>query len=136
MSEPVVIDGRPDFPGWKRFGITQAKHFPKYVYSANKMGLLIHKIAVVELHWWTPIRGGQALARLDKPRMIATTVCNQIKFLKPGRAHTCMIPEPNAVLCGRCHGEAPTFGRNRKQVISKEYARDHLGCVAMEVLSK
>jgi hypothetical protein len=127
----IVTDGRPDFPGWKRFGITQAKHFPKYVYSANKMGLLIHKIAKVDLHWWEPIDQGERLARLDKPRMIATTVCGQNKFLSPGRAHTCAVPDPRAVLCGKCHGQPATFAKNRVPKVTKEYARDHLGCMAM-----
>lgn len=127
---PIVIDGRPDLP-YSRFGVTRAKHFPKYVYSANKMGLLIHKIASVDLHWYIPIDKGERLARLDKPRMIATTVCGQNKFLEPGRAHTCVMPEPSAVLCGRCHGEPATFRRDGKNGMTKQYARDHLGCIAM-----
>lgn len=126
---PIYIDGRPDFPGYNRFGITQAKKFPKYVYSANKMGLLIHKIVNVELHWWEPCDGGKRLVRRRKPSMIAHTVCGQSKFLKPGKAHTCEIPRPDAVLCGRCHGEAPTFGRIVPPKVSKQYARNHLGCI-------
>jgi hypothetical protein len=132
-DESIYTDGRPDFPGWKRFGITEAKGFPTHVYSANKMGLLMHKIASVELHWWAPVDGGERLVRLDKPRMIARTACNQSKFIEPGRAHTCAMPEPSAILCGRCHGGPATFSKTRKQTVSKQYAKDHLGCVVGEL---
>ena len=129
-EQPIYTEGRPDFPGWKRFGITKAKHFPPYVYSANKMGLLIHKIADVDLYWWEPCDGGERLVRRTAPKMIAHTICNQSKYLKPGKAHTCAIPRPDAILCGRCHGETPTFARNKPAKVSKQYARDHLGCIA------
>lgn len=131
MSEQLIYtEGRPDFPGTNRFGITRAKHFPKYVYSANKMGCLIHKIAHVELHWWEPCDHGVRLVRRHQPRMIATTICGSNKFIEPSRAHTCAVPRPDAVLCGRCHGEPAIFPRNAPHKVTKEFARDHLGCIA------
>jgi hypothetical protein len=127
-DEPIYTVGRPDFPGWNRFGITEAKTFPKYVYSANKMGFLMHKIAKVELHWWEACDGGERLVRRDKPRMIAHTVCGDSRFLEPGRAHTCCLPKPDAVLCGRCHGRPATFRGRKENEVSKQFAKDHLGC--------
>jgi hypothetical protein len=128
-DEPIYTEGRPDFPGWNRFGITKAKSFPPYVYSANKMGMLIHRVAAVEVHWWEPCDGGERLVRRHRPSMIAITVCGQHKFLKPGRAHACILPRPDAVLCGKCHGQAATFRGHEEHEVSKQYARDHLGCM-------
>jgi hypothetical protein len=44
---------------------------------------------------------------------------------------TSEIPDRNAVLCGRCHGEPATFSRKRVQSITKQWAHDHLGCKGM-----
>jgi hypothetical protein len=132
MDEPIYTVGRPDFRGWNRFGITRAKSFPPYVYSANKMGMLIHKIAGVELHWWEPCDRGERLVRRRRPRMIALTVCGDSKFLEPGRAHTCVLPNPDAVLCGRCYGKPATFRGRKEHEVTKQYARDHLGCIVKD----
>lgn len=129
MTQPIYTKGRPDFPGWKRFGITEAKSFPTYVHSANKTGMMMHKVAKVELHWWEPCDGGARLVRRYRPNMIATTICGMSKFLEPGRAHTCMLPNPTAVLCGRCHGKPATFRGRKEHEVSKQFAKDHLGCV-------
>lgn len=127
---PIYTDGRPDFECWgrgKQFGVTRAKTFPKYAFS--RAGMLMHKIVDVRLHWWEVCDKGHRLVRLDKPNMFAQTGCGQTIFLKPGRGHTCTIPLPDAVLCGRCHGEGPVFPKSRPHKVSKQYAKDHLGCV-------
>lgn len=131
-----VIEGRPDFRNPK-FGVTRAKRFPPYVFSVSVNSCLIHKIAYVEMHWYEVIRGGHALARRRKPFVFATTVCGQSKRLSVGSrgaqpARTCLLPDPDAVLCGRCHGEAATFGKEgagTKAGLSRQEAWTKLGCV-------
>jgi hypothetical protein len=70
------------------------------------------------------------MQRLDKPTVIAYCVCGAIRYLNSGKhsAKVCEIPDPNAVLCGLCHGELPTFSRRRKERIARQWAHDHLGC--------
>ncbi len=129
----IVIEGRPDFGNWD-FGVTHAKKFPKYVYSqAASNGCLIHKIASVELRWWEA--EFDHMVRRDKPKMIAHTVCGVSKFLtyglRRGIALTCAVPKPDAVLCGRCHGESPNFPRKSPESwIKRRAAKLKLGCIA------
>jgi hypothetical protein len=47
---------------------------------------------------------------------------------RPLSGKMCIVPDPEAVLCGRCHGEWPTFSARRKARIKKRWAHDHLGC--------
>lgn len=127
-----VIDGRPDLEGQWGFGITEAKTFPPYVFSINGNACLVHKVQRVELHWWTPVDGGRRLGRLRRPRLIAHTCCSQFMFLNGSKARTCRVPDADALLCGRCHGEAATFGKNGKGTkgrISRQAAHVKLGCV-------
>jgi hypothetical protein len=129
----IVIHDRPDFYDHE-FGKTYAKTFPKYVYSSNHQGYLIHKVAHVSLHWW---KGSMdKMIRLRNPRIIAATVCGMSKFIQTGgriRASFCAVPKPDAVMCKRCMGEAlSTFPR--KDPASKERARlakVKLGCIAI-----
>lgn len=118
---PVIIDGRPDLDAWRdgrRFGVSRVSRFPPYVYSTRRNAALVHRVAYVEAHWWEPVGAGHALRRLDRPRLVAHCVCNQVLFLHRTRRHdrgpaatTCLVPAPDALLCGRCHGAVPTFGR-------------------------
>lgn len=129
----IVIKGRPDFAN-RSFGITRAKKFPPYVYSSNRMGSLVHKIHHVDLWWWTPDprNGGSDLVRLKRPRMLAHTACGNVRFLTSDRARTCIVPKPDAILCGRCHGDVHTFGKDgwaTKAGITRTAANAKLGCI-------
>jgi len=125
----IDIDGRPDFGNWE-FGVTHAKHALPYVHSTWRNACLVHKVADVRMRWYDA--KGSWLQRRDTPSVIAETVCGQFVFLGTDnrrlRGKMCKIPDPNAVLCGRCHGELPTFSAKRKWRIKKRWAKDHLGC--------
>lgn len=130
----AVIYGRPDLEGNPDFGMTQAKAFPPYVFSVHGCAGLIHKVARVDLRWWSPSRSenGARLLKRRHPIMIARTVCNQTKFLEGARSRTCRVPEPDALLCGVCHGEPATFGKHGKATlegIPRRVAHVKLGCV-------
>lgn len=127
----AVIEGRPDFAD-HAFGVTHAKRFPPYVFSTVGNACLVHKVARVELRWWTPGRGGRCLLKRVHPRMYAETVCGQTKYFRKGRTQTCTVPDPDAVLCGRCHGEPATFGRDGLAAalgFTRREAHDRLGCL-------
>lgn len=126
----IVLNGRPDLPTWggpSTFGRTRAKRHPKYVFS--NIGRLVHVVQYVELTWWTVGRGGGHLVRLE-PRRTMVTMCG-MHFISHGRhgATLCAIPKPEAVMCGRCHGKPPTFGRGRERTVDPRVARQNLGCV-------
>lgn len=122
--------GRPDFGG-SRFGITVATTHPPYVYSSNGMGRLIHRVARVDLHWYDC--KGDWLRRRSSPKMIAVTVCGNYRHLTSTRrlkARTCAVPAPDAVLCGRCHGQTANFPH--RDPTSKRRALEakrKLGCI-------
>ena len=116
----------------RTFGVTTTRRHPAYVYSINKNGCLMHKIRDVEIQWYALIGRGGQMARLKQPAMIAHTVCGNARFLVPERTRTCHIPEPDAVLCGRCHGEPATFGKDGKGTkagLKRSEAHVALGCV-------
>lgn len=119
-------------------GRTFAKTFPPYVFS--RRGALLHKLVEVELHWYQPVSNAPN-ARLEKPKALGRTACGMTFFLAYGgdtkkRAHgqTCVLPKPDAVLCGRCNGDQPTFrrGPNRTPAVTWRDAKAKLGCVAPE----
>lgn len=127
------IHGRPDFAdhGW---GITEAKKYPPYVFGIRGVSCLVHKILRVELHWWRVARGGEKLVKLKRPVMIAQTMCAQSFRLEGQISRTCHVPNPDALLCGRCHGEGATFpkshhARARKSGLTRQEAHVKLGCV-------
>ena len=125
----IDIKGRPDlgFGHDKDWGIVFAKKYPKYIHSTNGNSLLIHKIACVKISWYSG--NYDYMRHLDKPRIYAETVCNRHIFLSGKKAgKSCEIPDLDAVLCGTCHGELPTFSKRRKDLISRQWAKDHLGC--------
>lgn len=128
-GDEKIIHGRPDF-GDSKFGHTRAKKVPKYAYSPRR-GCLVHKVLRIEMRWWDVGGDGEYLIRRDSPRMTIFTSCGQMMFLSKGRSTTCAIPEPNAVLCGRCHGEGPIFGKNSKHKVTKREASARLGCIAL-----
>ena len=116
----------------RTFGVATTKRHPAYVYSVNKNACLMHKIANVEIHFYALIGSGSQMGRLKQPAMIAHTVCGVSRALVPERSRTCTVPFPDAVLCGRCHGEPATFGKHGKGTkagMKKESARVKLGCV-------
>lgn len=129
-DDPYVIHGRPDFAN-PEFGITRAKKHAPYVFSIRGLSCLVHKVAYVEIRWFNYGPGGHTLIRTDTPKMIANTVCGYHFFLEAKRSRTCQIPDPAAVLCGRCHGEVATFGKDgpaQQAGISKQAAHIALGC--------
>lgn len=116
----------------REFGVTKARRHPAYVYAINRNAALMHRVAEVRLHWHAYIHGGSTLARLKQPAMIAETVCGYAFPLDPKRTRTCAVPEPEALLCGRCHGEPATFGKHgagTKSGIKRAQAHVKLGCV-------
>lgn len=127
----IVVRGRPDFYN-RDFGRTEAKKFPPYVYSTDGTGCLVHKIARVELYWYRVGGVGDYLVRLNEPRMTAYTVCGAMRYLTPRASRTCVVPDPDAILCGRCHGDVATFGKYGpalKAGITRREAHTKLGCV-------
>lgn len=115
------------------FGVTRAKKFPPYVFSINGNALLVHRVAYVQISWWRISNTNyDMLVKVLRPKMTAHTRCQQVKFLDSDRARTCVVPQPAALLCGACHGDAATFGRNgrgTKEGIAKQWAKAQLGCV-------
>lgn len=128
----LTIEGRPDFHNHD-FGVTYAKKFPPYVFGTSKMCSLVHRIVSVELRWYVPGgHRGECLIRLRRPMMLARTACGNVRFLQAKRSRTCLIPNPDALMCGRCIGELATFGKHgagTKAGISRSTASAKLGCV-------
>jgi len=126
----TVIKGRPDFENHK-FGVTRAKRHPKYVYS-NIFGCLVHEITYVEFRWYNVGSGGSSLVRRAHPRISITTNCGQVFFYwsQNGRPKStmCELPNPDAVLCGRCQGKGPVFGKRGSGDVTKSAAKVRLGC--------
>jgi hypothetical protein len=127
----AIVEGRPDFENHK-FGVTRAKRHPKYVYG-NAQGLLMHEIAYVEFRWYEVGPGGHSLIRLAHPKISVTTRCGQVFFYrcqngKP-KSTMCEMPNPGAVLCGRCQGKGPVFGKNGSGGVTKSAAKVRLGCI-------
>jgi hypothetical protein len=116
----------------RTFGVSTSKRHPAYVYSINGNACLMHKVRDVQIQWYALVAGGSMMSRLKQPAMIAHTVCGTSKMLTPDRSRTCHIPEPGALLCGRCHGEPATFGKHgkaTKERIERRVAHVALGCV-------
>jgi hypothetical protein len=122
---------RPHPDNWG-FGVTRAKKFAPYVYSANGMGCLIHKVQEVELHWWE--YSWDRLIRREAPVMIARTICGMSKRIEAGRmkAAMCAVPKLDAVMCGKCHGQPANFPRNKPESREqRRIAKRNLGCMSM-----
>ena len=114
-------------------GIQAAKTHPPYVFGIRGASCLVHKIHHVTIHWYR-IAGhhGELLVKMKRPVLIAETPCAQSFRLDPDIARTCKIPNEDALLCGRCHGEGATFpkrGRARKSGLPRQEAHVKLGCV-------
>ncbi len=128
----TYIEGRPDFANHD-FGHTEIKKFPPFVYSLSLNGMLVHKVSHVTASWYEAQY--DRMLRLDTPKLVATTVCGYFFFIhlprdkKTFKASLCEIPKPDAVLCGRCHGEPASFGKHGKASCSKRVARVRLGCL-------
>lgn len=126
-----VIEGRPDF-GDRAFGKSEAKDFPPYIFSVRGGSALVHRVSNVQLHWYRVSGRGERLVRVNRPLMIAHTVCSMSFRVQGSNSRMCMIPNPEALLCGRCHGEPATFGKHGKgtrQKIRRAVAHVKLGCV-------
>ena len=130
LDESVPIIDRSSVND-RTFGVVKARRHPAYVYSVNKNACLMHKIAEVEIHFYALVGSGSKMGRLKQPAMIAYTVCGGFRALVPERSRTCTVPFPDAVLCGRCHGESPTFGKHGKGTkagLKRAEANVKLGC--------
>jgi hypothetical protein len=114
-------------------GRTEAKKFPPYLFSLpQRGGSLVHKIASMSLDWYGHAKHTRNLVRRRQPRMIATLVCGGFRFVDSKSTRTCVVPAPDALLCGRCHGEPATFGKHgqaTKAGIKRTVAGVKLGCV-------
>jgi hypothetical protein len=132
MNGEIYVMGRPDF-GDHCFGKVEIVKHPQYVYSTSKMGMLIHKVLRVQAHWYEPRY--DRLLRLENPKITCDSVCGQIFFIhlphddRKFRASFCEIPNPGAVLCGRCHGQPSTFAKRGNPPCSKEMAKIRKGCL-------
>lgn len=115
----------------RTFGVTQARTHPEFVFGIRGVSCLVHKVRHVTIHWYA-FAGMNHLGRLKRPCMIAETMCAQSFRLNPEIARTCEIPSPDALLCGRCLGQGPTFpkrGRAYKSQLTRQEAHIKLGCV-------
>lgn len=107
----------------------RAKSHPKYVHGKVGMAMLLHKIDHVNLRWWD--YGFHEFLRLKHPIIMARTVCGASWRLEAGKAGTCQLPSPDAILCGMCHGTGRIWKRGDKNPpITKRQAKDRLGCIA------
>jgi hypothetical protein len=128
----VYINGRPDFKD-HRFGITEIRQYPQFIYSLSRNAMLVHKVVKVEAHWYEAEY--DRLRRLETPRIIATAVCGQGFFVylpdsrRKSRSSFCEIPKKDSVPCGACHGCPRPFGKHGYPPCSKEMARVRLGCI-------
>jgi hypothetical protein len=104
MSDPIIIEGRPDFAD-PMFGKTVLKRFPPYVYSPR--GLLIHRVERAEAWWYD--HQCDRLIRRQSPVLLAYCFCGMSFRIEAGRGKTCAVPSPEAVICGKCQGERATF---------------------------
>lgn len=127
MAQEIIIKGRPDFH-IKNYGITKAKKFPPYVYSTNANGALIHQVRSVDLRWYDVANGGHDLKWRHNPRMSINTKCGQRFFASKGNANVCELPNPDAVMCGRCEGKQANF-RKGKYSEERKAANKKLGCL-------
>jgi hypothetical protein len=133
-----IIHGRPDMED-RNFGCTQAKRHPRYVYSTDANGCLVHLVRAVNFRWYD-IGGtcGEYLVRRNSPTVNITTKCGQLfhvvkhygKKRRDGAgAMMCELPNPDAVLCGRCQGDAASFRKTKDAYKERQSAKLKLGCM-------
>jgi hypothetical protein len=112
--------------------VTYASKHPPFVFSVRGVSCVVHKIAYVEVHWWRVGGHGHTLVKMKRPVMVAHTPCGAFFRLQGERSRTCHVPNPDAILCGRCHGEPASFGKHgaaTKAGIKRQVAHVKLGCV-------
>jgi hypothetical protein len=98
--------------------VTYATRFPPYVFSTSGLGLLVHRVARVALHWYgIDPEACYAWRRHTHPHGIAECVCGQSFHLH--RAQLCAQPNPEALECGRCAGLGPIFGKHARETASR-----------------
>lgn len=138
MESRVDVDGRPDIgPGRvPDFGVTMATRHPPYVFSTSAHASLVHQILYVEMHWYAVNRGGHGLVRLQKPVLFAHTGCRVCFRVSGHRVRTCLVPNPDALLCKACQGLGRNFRRGKwagnvdeETGLTRHQAGVRLGCV-------
>ena len=113
-----------------KIGYTEdAKKFPAYAYGKIGSSSLIHKVSRVKLRWYE-LNSATTMQRRINPEMLAETVCGRHIFLDPAHGRMCEIPKPDAVLCGRCHGQGVNFPRGKEHAVPMKLAKIRLGCIA------
>jgi len=131
MNKERIIKGRPDLTN-HAFGITKAKKFPPYVYSTNTSASLIHRVRYVELRWYE-VFTRDSLKWLNNPNIMVITKCSQQYYLKSRKGkgfQMCEIPDANAVMCGSCSENKPTFKKGVESSKARKIAHTRLGCVS------
>lgn len=126
-----LVEGRPDLSD-HAFGRTRAKTCPAYVFSVNWNAGLVHKVSYVDLHWYRVDDTGHNLIRLKSPIMIATTICGQSWRLEGDSCRTCVLPDANAILCGRCQRQVASFSKKHNgpyKDLPRPEAHVRLACV-------
>ena len=119
-------------------GVTKLTRFPPYVFGTAGTATLVHKVEHAEIHW-SDIDGKIQ----NKPLIVsAKTVCGYSFLIehhrsKRKRAEFCVLPNPDAVLCGRCHGTGVTFKERNKgpNGITIREAHQRLGCISEGTLT-
>jgi hypothetical protein len=111
---------------------TLVKKHPPFVYGTSRNACLIHKIREVRLRWWTTSSDGHHLVRLQTPRMTAETNCSMWFQLNSGNGATCAMPNPDAVLCAKCHGLGVNFPKGRQHLVSRAIAKINKSCIGSE----
>lgn len=133
FRNPLLAEGAElierDAVNERTFGVSKARSGPAYVFSINKSAGLMHKVDGVTIQWYA-IVNITTLGRLKRPAMIAHTICGMNFPLEADRTRTCRIPEPGAILCGRCHGEPASFGkRGAHRGMKRSEAHVKLACI-------
>lgn len=108
---------------------TYAKRVPKYVFGTSGNCSLVHKVLRVQMRWWEVGLNGQYLVRLQSPRMIAECGCGAFFHISSTKAKTCEVPKQDAVICGRCLGNGPSFPRGKQHDVPMRLAKVRLGCM-------
>ncbi len=110
------------------FSVGRVKKHPKYVHGKIGMAVLLHKIDHVEARWWD--YDYNYLLRLQSPILTAHTICGMSWRISSDKSRICEIPKPDAVLCGRCHGQPRNFPRGETPKIPRALAKIRLGCIS------
>lgn len=129
FADDKLLDRAP-FDADAQRGITLATRYPAFMYATRGCSCVVHKIARIELDWYVLVSMTH-VRRLRQPNATVWTVCGNFFPLSWRTARTCRLPSPDAIRCGRCHGEVAPFGKDgwaRKAGLPRQVAHVRLGC--------